>query len=816
MAKEAPEAQAASPTTTAPDPPDAAPQAQPPRWKRALGWVARQPLKAAIVLGASAASVGGVAVLLMVLLGRGSASPPPPSLDAALAALDRGAYAEARALAESLREQGDLPPNEWGGPLFVLGAAAAFEARETWAKDRGAQYLVAAGYLEEARARGFPPARRPEGLYLLAESLFRSGQMPAARPVLLEALAENPQQKTSIHDMLASAYFEDANPKLPEALRHNAAFLADKFLPEADRTHGLLRQAEIELRMGDLAACRATLSRVPAGAPGAAGVAVVQGQVLMHEAEKAEKSEARGGYEEAVKLFRQAQGQDAPGARAMRRAQYLIGVCFRAMGDYRAAASQFERVRATFAGTPEGVAAAFQEAEMARALGAEQEAIAAYRRALRTVGDPKGFSNPWVSLDDLRARTLGVYQDYLNRGDYGVALQLAQGLSPLFPQAKKGLLVAETYERWGRALAAKAEALPYGQRRPLVRQARAHLRQAGRAYQELAKLETATRQYTDHLWSSAENYFAGQDYEDAVAVLKEYLKNETRARHSLALAKLGESQLALGRPDEALASLQDCVDFHPRDAAAFRARLLASRAWVEKGDLDKAAELLQDNLDGVLSPSSLEWRQSLFEMGRLLHLRGDYQGAIARLGEAVRRYPDAPEAVEARYLLADSLRRSAGAIQDQLRASQVRQVRLTRTKEVQESLAKALEEYQRIQAALGEKQQNGALTPEEKAILRNTLFAVGDVHFGQGKYEEAAQCYTTAAYRYQSEPASLVAYLQTAAAYGRLNKAAAARNALLQAKAVLARLPPDAAFTTSTPFSRQEWEQILDRRLAEL
>ncbi|HOM19094.1 MAG TPA: hypothetical protein PLQ00_17320, partial [Thermoguttaceae bacterium] len=76
-------------------------------------------------------------------------------------------------------------------------------------------------YLEEARVRGFPTGRRAEGLFLLAESLFHSGQWVAARPVLKEALPANPQRKTLLHDMLVQACAEAVPPLLKEALQYN-------------------------------------------------------------------------------------------------------------------------------------------------------------------------------------------------------------------------------------------------------------------------------------------------------------------------------------------------------------------------------------------------------------------------------------------------------------------------------------------------------------------------------------------------------------------------------------------------------------------
>ena len=78
------------------------------------------------------------------------------------------------------------------------------------------------------------------------------------------------------------------------------------------------------------------------------------------------------------------------------------------------------------------------------------------------------------------------------------------------------------------------------------------------------------------------------------------------------------------------------------------------------GDLKQAETFLQDNLNGEqLTPASKEWRDSLFALAELLHNAGRDREAIRRLDEALQRYPDAPQATVARYLLADSSRRLA-------------------------------------------------------------------------------------------------------------------------------------------------------------
>jgi tetratricopeptide (TPR) repeat protein len=96
-----------------------------------------------------------------------------------------------------------------------------------------------------------------------------------------------------------------------------------------------------------------------------------------------------------------------------------------------------------------------------------------------------------------------------------------------------------------------------------------------------------------------------------------------------------------------------------------------------------------------------------------------------------------------------------------------------------------------------------------RSILRNSYFAKADVLFDQGKLEDALTAYSAATSRYQHEPEALEAYVQIAACYRRLGRTAEARGTLEQARVVLARMKPDANFTKTTPYSRDEWTRLL-------
>ena len=101
-------------------------------------------------------------------------------LNAALTALDAGDYEQARSLVRHVLNNVGLPRQEYGTPLFVLGAVKTFDAGNDIVPDRRRTgYLVASRYLTEAHSYGWPPSREKQGLLLLGKSLVES--FPSSR-----------------------------------------------------------------------------------------------------------------------------------------------------------------------------------------------------------------------------------------------------------------------------------------------------------------------------------------------------------------------------------------------------------------------------------------------------------------------------------------------------------------------------------------------------------------------------------------------------------------------------------------------------------
>jgi tetratricopeptide (TPR) repeat protein len=739
----------------------------------------------------------------------------------AWAALDRGAYPEAKRQAQSAREQSNTDQDA-SGPAFVLGAVAAMQADTLWEEDQRRYYLLAARYLEESRHLGFPPGREGQGLFLLGKSLCLSRQYNASREILERALADDPDDARDIHWLAAAAYQNGSSPDLKKAMARIDQYLADKELSPAERYQGLLAKGQILFKGGRKEECLALLAKIPPEATSFTDAIVLRGQLLMQAAQKAKAdlptgagAEARHAVEkqfrDAIATLRQAQNRGSSAERVVPQSMYLIGECFLSMNDTHAALDQFRRIRKGYPDSVEGIASAFQEADLLRRFDQDVDATAAYRRAVDAVGDPAEYRNSLLSLDDLRSRLAEAYQAYLKAGRYRQAIDLAESTFPLFPRERQVELVAQAHQAWAAVLADQGEHTAGGDGGESARQSRAELRQAGAAYAQLAELQSATRAYTEDVWNSAECLLAGHDFRGAVRMLDEYLRYELRHRRPRALLNLGEAELSLRHFDRALDALGECIAVYPADAAAYRARLLAAQAQIDKGDMKEAERLLRENLeDGYLTPKSFEWRDSLFAFGSLLQAEGRDADAIPKLEEFVERYPESPNQTEARYLVAEAYRRTAKIPREKLNTDAIETSRIDHVKEMQQLLSAALEQYEKVQELLNRRQEQRQLDSLEQSILRNCYFARGSTLYEMGRYDDAIHAYSAATNHYQRQPIVLEALMQIAACYRRLGKPEEARNTLAQAKVMLERISPDAKFAETTLYNRDEWSRVLN------
>jgi len=212
---------------------------------------------------------------------------------------------------------------------------------------------------------------------------------------------------------------------------------------------------------------------------------------------------------------------------------------------------------------------------------------------------------------------------------------------------------------------------------------------------------------------------------------------------------------------------------------------------------------------GSLEPTAQEWRDSLFLLGDYLHNSQQYQEAIRTLDEAVERYPDAHQALLARYTIARSYHSASENPAKLAAEAKTESERLKNRNLRDENLTLALDNYLQVQRMLtlqGHVDSNEL----ERTLLRNCYMMQGSVLFQLKRYEEARKAYANISTLYQNEPFVLESFVHIATCYRRLNKPVKAKGTIEQAKLVLSRLPEDIDFRLVTNFSRQSWVLLLD------
>jgi tetratricopeptide (TPR) repeat protein len=738
----------------------------------------------------------------------------PVTLAVALAALDRGDLEQARRMAERLIDGAALADDERGGPPYIFGVAASQQADSLLDQNRASLSLVAARHLEDARDLGFPHGREAAGLWLLGRNLYRAGQLAASAEPLEAALTLNPQHSSAIHPWLAEAYQAGEKPDLVRALEHSKTWLDDPQLFDEQRQQGLLQQGVILFKQQKFAECRQVLRQIATKAPQYSEALIVEGRMLLAEGLATKDSTASADKEklsQAIEVFQRSRNEGSAKDQVALCAAYLIGLCYEHLSDRRAALEHY--AQAGQGDRPESIAAMMHAAELLLEEGRQAEAVEAYRGALGEIRSP-ATDNPWLPLEELRSRATNAYLRLLEKGAFELARSLLEGWHPAFDRMRQIQLQAQTHRAWAIALKDQVDDLPAAEAAAQRGAIEQQFRLAGQLYSRLAELRFAHRQYPDDLWDAIESFSMAHDYPAAIKVLETYLEHEPVRRRAEALQRLGEAMLVEGRTDDAIQTLRQSVEFDPKNAASYRSKILASKALVDAGDLAGAEVLLLENIQSeYLTPASIEWRETLFQLGRLLHLEQRYSDAIERLEEAVARYPEDRQSTLAHYLIADGYRQQAKEISTELEKTVVESARLALGREMHRLLEGAITHYDQAMARLQSPVEASASQEPAEAqatILRNCHFMKGAALFDLGRYDEAIRAYSSATNRYQHEPEVLDAYVKVADCYRRLNRLSEARGTIEQAKVVLNRMPGDVSFADKSNFDRQEWARHLE------
>ena len=752
------------------------------------------------------------------------------------------AMSEARKIASELDALHYRDPNFIGALPFILGITDFRKAQKQNDRERVESFRAAVRHLDQATSIGLDDEHRLECEFALGISRSAIGdalgaEEPLKRIVNIsqgDNVPNPPPEFFAAAAALQESYLDLRGPShLRQAIALNALVLKKANLDLKERDQTLLRRAQINVALHDGEQAQKALEQISAEAAARPATILIRAQVDIAEQRFQEAQHA------LEPLAGKAFGLDSL---YPRQALYLLGVSYEVQKDYENALRKYSDVVRGYADSPEGLAANVRRAELLRKAQRWEEALDAYVRALEMLKGT-GFRNRWLRLEEFRAIVVAAWDDLKRTHAYEFAVELAKHMRPLFPPDR----AYEAVERVATATQLLASQLdaeiadrPYRAREQRRGELLERWRTSGKSFADLAEALQESPRFPDVLWTSAEHYRLGHDYQDALAEMTRFINTQPRQRLPLAYVRRGEILMDLGRYDEAMDHFERVLVEYPLDIASYPAMYLVGACEVERNHPDKAVQAWQRVLhDPHLDPSANEWQQSLFALGRLQYQialtmpppanttptansnPGETRprpmaaydcldDAIRRLQEFVSRYPKRPEAAEARFLLAKSLRDRAMLPRFQLKRAETDNARKELKAKIQGLLTEAQSQLEALLDSLQMGESAGMLEPLEQRMFRDAYFERAHNLFALGKYDRAIEAYTNAANRYAEDPSVLLAYIQMANCYDRLGKPLDARGVAIQAMLIHKNMTEKAFTRDKTLMTRDEWRTWLE------
>lgn len=473
-------------------------------------------------------------------------------------------------------------------------------------------------------------------------------------------------------------------------------------------------------------------------------------------------------------------------------------------------------------GGPYGVASRIGSAEALAMLARQAEAIDVYRAAIEDMDSlaDRRLVNPGVLRASLAVmaeaqRQAGYLREAVEYSRLAVALvdpESAEQATVFLQQ------LAQLQSLFAAHLDGKSVAKPGPAERVIEassREARGMFAEAGSTHLQIAQLNALNeRLAAEATWRAAELYAQAGDRNRAATLYRAFAVE--RPQHPLvprALLRVGQLRQVSGQLDAAVKAYQECYRLFPRTLDGSRALAPLAQCYLAMGpDYEELTEkTLRVVLEGseVFTPRAPEFVEASFLLGDVLNRRGDFERAIATLEEALERYPDDPRVWRARYLLADSYRKSGLALKAEIAdakfPSEIEQIRGDSISRFQ--AAQAL--YRRLIAEYQLRDPTG-LNRLERVYLRHATLYEADCYFETQDYRRALKLYEEAAGEYRDTSSALAAYVQMINSYVFLGQPEEARAALARALVLVDAIPDKRFDTAVSPETREDWKRYFE------
>jgi hypothetical protein len=634
-------------------------------------------------------------------------------------------------------------PTRAGEAYYLLGLAQEQKAESAGEKSDDEAWRRAKQSLQEAERRGLTGDDLIRLRYRLGKAGFHLHDDPHQVIELIKAGSESADDRTEALTLLSQAYLRLNPPDLKKALEANKE-LREK-VPQDDEAilgPAKLVGAKLLIQLHQREEARKTLEKI---SDQAAPSIRSEKQVLLAGLYQDENK-----WAEAAELWRAVKEQvsptDAGGV------LYNLGVCCRRLDQLSQASDAWSECLRRSQGE-EAQAAALALAELRLAEPKPDKAMPMLAEAVAKVRKAEDWKNSLVDLPRVRELFEKAIAVYRQGQHFDLAVQSAELYERVAAPPKAQIHRAELSGQWAlaereRARADKDEA----SRKKHKTTADELSRQAAEAHDEAAKLLQDKEERDEHLWRSAVCSFEGHDFRRAADKLSKIVAadGDNADRLSEGWFLLGETCRELNDTKGARKAYEKCVEKNARFTC--RARYQLATIEIETGHIDDAVKELEQNLLLVSEyrDADPEVREkSLFALCSLLYQGGlpqNYRRVVQHLDGPLDHFSKTPEAVRARFQLADSYCRLANENAIAFNEIKMSKAAYEHLREVnRRDWKRAAEEFAKLEELIEDAQLASLLSIKQQVEIP---FRVAECYYNLGEYENALRKYEALAKRW--------------------------------------------------------------------
>jgi hypothetical protein len=694
----------------------------------------------------------GVVAVLTACLTRGLVAPDPVrqlhrDLAEARRFLDRQTLDPEAALQHAQQAVDNLmyDQGQAGEAFFLLGTAHLRLADQPGATSSDEHYGEAQRLLQEAERRGLTGEDAHRLHYQLAKVSFHLHDNPDQVIEQLKANLDFADDRAEAMTLLYQSYLRKTPPDYKAALQINKKLREE--VPQISEDvlgPAKLAGAKLLLQLNQHDEARKTLEKINDQAPPAT---LSEKNMLLAGLYQEEHK-----WNEAATLWRAVREEKRVPLTEAGGVLYNLGVCYRQLEQYGPAAEAWSDCMQRSRGEEvQAAALALAELRLHETGSNPEKGVALLAEAVAKIRKADDWKNSLLNLANVRdlfEQSITIYREAQR---FDLAVRTAELYERVASPPKAQVRRAELNTAWARVVQERARsAKEEAARNKEETTADELLRQAAQAHAEAAKLLDAKDQSDEHLWQSAVCSFQGHDYPRAAEKLKDIVEQvkDNVERLSEGLFLLGETCRHLNEMQAAETAYKACVERGAR--FTYRARYQLALIDIEAGNIDRARYELEQNIlieHRDSDPEAQEAQEkSRLALCSLLYqsatsLPPNYRRVVQYLEKHLDHFAVTPEAVRARYQLADSYRQIASnnQINHSARSEKISLDVENHHREVnRHSWTRAAEEFTKLEEIIQDSALASLLSLKQQVEIP---FFAAECYFNLGEYEKALHEY---------------------------------------------------------------------------